>query len=222
MRQTALALLLVLAAGLCYPAELRIIPVPGVMNTNKIRLIREYSLRHYGTDTYELKDPRIIVIHYTQIATLSNTILYFLPDTFRYRGDWRSKFGNVNLGIHFLVDRDGTVYSFYPENVMARHIIGFNHCAIGIENIATNRADLTQAQLESNAWLAVYLARKYPSLEHLIGHHEYDRRDRPHFRHYLARDASYQMTQKPDPGPEFMKRLREWVARDAVAARLAD
>jgi hypothetical protein len=37
------------------------------------------------------------------------------------------------LGIHYIVDRSGTVVSSTPENQMANHALGTNHGTIGIE-----------------------------------------------------------------------------------------
>src|SRR5580693_7225904 len=43
--------------------------------------------------------------------------------------------GELNVSAHFLVDRDGTIYRLMPETWMARHCIGLNRVAIGIENV---------------------------------------------------------------------------------------
>ena len=44
-----------------------------------------------------------------------------------------------------------------------RHIIGYNWCAIGIENVGgvNGVEDLTDAQLEANVELIKYLHKKY-------------------------------------------------------------
>ena len=89
---------------------------------------------------------------------------------------------------------------------MARHVIGLNHAAIGIENVGgTKETPLTKAQLQANIDLVNYLNKKYP-IEFLLGHYEY-----PQFQGHslwLEKDDAYR-TQKTDPGKEFMQKLRE-------------
>jgi hypothetical protein len=45
-----------------------------------------------------------------------------------------------------------------PE-LFARHTIGLNYCAIGIENIGSKSQPLTDEQVEANAELVKYLAK---------------------------------------------------------------
>lgn len=114
----------------------------------------------------------------------------------------------MNVSAHFLVDRDGTIYQLMPDNWLARHTIGLNHLALGVENIGGPRHPLTEQQLEANAWLVRRLVSKYPAIRFLIGHHEYLRfRDTPLWEEHLA---AYE-TKKQDPGVEFMQRLRQQV-----------
>jgi len=117
--------------------------------------------------------------------------------------------GVLNVSSQYLVDRDGTIYQLLPETTMARHTIGLNHVAIGIENVG-NGTDLplTNSQLASNAAIIRYLAGKY-DLEYLIGHYEYTRFEG----HVLwkEKDKAYR-TEKTDPGEDFMQRIRVKVA----------
>ncbi len=55
---------------------------------------------------------------------------------------------------------------------MARHVIGLNHYAIGIENVGgvEGALELTEAQVQSNAYLVRYLKNKYPTIQYLIEH----------------------------------------------------
>ena len=109
----------------------------------------------------------------------------------------------------FLIDQDGTIYRLMPENYMARHVIGLNHCAIGIENVGgTNEVPLTLAQLEANISLIRYLKIKY-EIKYLIGHQEYILFEDHEL--WLEKDDSYR-TKKSDPGIQFMKDIREAVA----------
>lgn len=170
------------------------------------RLMAEYAQDHYGLGP-ELTLPRLIVVHCTETRDLEQTLRLFAPDGL---GTSRPDLGNhgVNVGIHFVVDQDGTVYQLTPLDRMARHIVGFNHTAIGIENVAPTEARLTPAQVEANAALVAFLKDQVPSLEFLIGHHEYLLADRPHQRLWRENVVGYPKTFKRDPGPEFMAALR--------------
>ncbi|HSP13049.1 MAG TPA: peptidoglycan recognition family protein, partial [Salegentibacter sp.] len=88
---------------------------------------------------------------------------------------------------------------------MARHVIGLNHVAIGIENVGgTEETPLTRAQIDANIWLVNYLANKY-DIDYLIGHYEYTNfENHPLWR---EKDSAYR-TQKTDPGEDFMKAVR--------------
>jgi beta-N-acetylhexosaminidase len=119
--------------------------------------------------------------------------------------------GDVNVSIQFVVDQGGVIYRLMPETWMARHCIGLNYSAIGVENVggAGGEDNLTQAQIEANIRLIRYLAGKYPTIRYLIGHMEYlDFEGHPL---WLERDASYR-TEKIDPGERFMASVRKGVA----------
>ena len=96
-----------------------------------------------------------------------------------------------------------------PETRMARHTIGLNHCAIGVENVGgTADLPLTKAQLKSNIWLVKYLKEKYSTIDYLIGHYEYTRFEGHPL--WLEKDEGYR-TVKDDPSKEFMKKVRKAV-----------
>jgi N-acetylmuramoyl-L-alanine amidase len=79
------------------------------------------------------------------------------------------------LASQFMVDRDGTIYRLMPETALARHIIGYNWCAIGIENVGganNKKEDLTPAQLKANIKLIRYLHAKYPTIQYVFGHYQ--------------------------------------------------
>jgi N-acetyl-anhydromuramyl-L-alanine amidase AmpD len=106
-----------------------------------------------------------------------------------------------------MVDRDGKVYRLMDETTMARHIIGLNHCAIGIENVGGegNANNLTPSQLQANLDLIRYLENKYATIDYLIGHYEYTNFTKHPL--WLEKDNNYR-TIKYDPSPSFMQRLR--------------
>ena len=110
----------------------------------------------------------------------------------------------LNVGSHYLIDRDGTIYQLIPDTLLARHVIGLNYCAIGVENIGSEKEPLTEAQIISNAKLVRYLTTKY-KIEYLIGHEEYIQ-----FRNtslWKETDSNY-ITYKNDPGKAFMDGVR--------------
>lgn len=151
-------------------------------------------------------EPRMIVIHWTAIPSLEESYEAFkdplLPNT---RSDIKSA-GALNVSAHFLVDQDGTIYQLMPETLMARHVIGLNHCAVGIENVGgTEGTPLTHKQLKSNIKLVNYLKEKYTGIEYLIGHLEYTRFEGHPL--WLELDEAYR-TEKTDPGVDFINKIR--------------
>jgi N-acetylmuramoyl-L-alanine amidase len=101
--------------------------------------------------------------------------------------------------------------------VMARHTIGLNRLAIGIENVGGGPAGpLTPEQVVADRWLVRRLVRAHPTIQYLIGHCEYGRfRGTPLWE---ERDPTY-ITPKQDPGAVFMDRLRRALGRPALADR---
>jgi N-acetyl-anhydromuramyl-L-alanine amidase AmpD len=208
LRSVLLLLLFLLPFTLLSGLDIKVYPISNAVTPRKLELLGEYCLRHYGSSSVELKDPKMIVIHFTEIGSLKKSVEYFLPDTVEAGRNDIKGFGKVNIGIHFFVDKDGSVLSFFPENLIARHAIGYNHTSFGIENIALDKKHLTKAQLEADTELVEYLVKRHPSVEYLIGHDEYALTNRPHFVLYKAMDTNYRMIPKPDPGKPFMKDLR--------------
>ena len=171
-------------------------------------LIRKYCKRHYGMNTCRLINPQMIVIHCTHgNEGLAETMKFFSSLYLNFRSDIE-RGGRVNVSVHFIVDRNGRIYSLLPLSFIGRHAIGFNHTAVGIENIGLNNSRLTKAQVESNKELVIYLKSRIPSLKYLIGHNEYNDKKRPHYRLIICRDKSYTPYRKYDPGRRFMRKLR--------------
>ena len=175
----------------------------------KEELTRSYSSKHYGLETYLIEQPKMIVVHHTVIPTLEETVKLFQQDYLAKNRIDIANASSLNVGIHYVIDRDGSIYNLLPDSIMARHIIGFNHVSIGIENVARTSKELTDEQLISNALLIQYLAARHPSIKYLIGHDEYTQEELPHFELFLELDSTYKPHDKPDPGPIFMRSLRE-------------
>jgi len=180
-----------------------------IFNTERLLLTVNYARQHYGEATAVLTNPQMIVVHFVTIPTLQKSLDFFRPARIDHqiRSDIAGG-GEVNVSAHYLVDRDGTLYQLAGEDDLCRHIIGFNHTAIGIENVAVDADDLTTAQLEANAALISRIVQRQPSIRYLLGHHEYRDRSLPHYQLYREVDPTYRFTNKVDPGPLFMTRLR--------------
>ncbi len=190
---------------------LEIIQKPIDFDANRVALTKEYIKEHYGLSVDDIKIiPKIVVIHHTATDSFEHSFWLFNNQTLP---DFRSDISNASsLGVsaHFLVDRDGTIYQLMDDNIMARHVIGLNYSAIGIENVGGYKSadNLTQEQLEANIKLVKYLQNRYKTIEYLIGHYEY--RDFEDSDLWLEIDDGYRTT-KDDPSPRFMKLLREAV-----------
>lgn len=208
MRKTLIILFVCGLASCGSVGELpQIVNRPIQFGEERQALSLDYMKDRYGIIAESpVIDPRMIVIHWTAIPTLEASFKAFDPVQLPGSRDDIKEAGALNVSAHFLVDRDGTIYRLMPETIMARHVIGLNHTAIGIENVGgTPDTPLTDAQLKSNVYLVKYLSRKYP-IEYVIGHSEYTNfQDHPL---WLERDDSYR-TEKIDPGRGFMDLLRK-------------
>jgi N-acetylmuramoyl-L-alanine amidase len=181
-----------------------------IFDKERLLLTSDYSREHYGKSSFSLTDPQMIVVHYTAIATLHDTLEFFqhpLLDR-RFRADI-AQGGDVNVSAHYVVDTDGALYQLAAEDILCRHIIGFNYTAIGIENVAADADHLSDRQAQATAALVSRVLERHPSIRYLIGHHEYRDSRLPHYRLLIEKDPSYRFTEKIDPGPLFMARVRQ-------------
>jgi N-acetyl-anhydromuramyl-L-alanine amidase AmpD len=185
----------------------KIIDKPIIFDAEREQLTKTYLLERYGLkkETSEIV-PKMIVLHWTAISTFESSFDAFYQTKLP---NWRPELENVsglNVSSHFLVGQDGTIYRLMPETTMARHIIGLNHVAIGIENVGgTKDMPLTKSQLKSNIKLVTYLKKKY-TVDYVIGHYEYTNFEGHEL--WLEKDEGYR-TKKTDPGEEFMKEVRK-------------
>ena len=195
----------------CYDAQ-TIHQSPIQFDNERIALTQQYQLTHYGINSKSIEiEPRMVVLHWTCIPTFKTTFRVFNPPTFPKNSPRLKELpGTLNVSAHFVVDRDGTIYQLMPENWMARHVIGLNHFAIGIENIGgiDSKDDLTEAQAKANAFLVCYLKKKYPKIDYVIGHHEYLKFKNTPL--WLERDPTYQKD-KNDPGPAFVNKVKKLI-----------
>lgn len=182
----------------------KIVQKPITWNQERIQLSLDYLKNRHGLNqSAPTIQPKMVVVHWTANNSVKATFNTFNPVKLPGRPEL-TKASALNVSSQFVIDRDGTIYQFLPDSIFARHTIGLNYCAIGIENIGSRQHPLTDAQLKANEELIRYLSKKYP-LEYVIGHHEYQRFKKTSW--WKETDPKY-MTGKDDPGDKFMQRLR--------------
>jgi beta-N-acetylhexosaminidase len=193
-------------------ANLKIIDKPIDFGAERIEMTKEYIKTHYGKTVDNIKiTPKIIVLHWTAEMSFDKSFNRLKPQRLLTDRKDIAKASLLNVSAQFLVARDGTIYRLMPENWMARHVIGLNYSSIGVENVGgkgNKKDDLTPAQRKANIALVKYLKAKYPSIEYLIGHHEYKQME--HTSLWLEKDKGYR-TNKSDPGVKFMSDVRKAV-----------
>lgn len=198
---------LILFSGFTYAQTFRTFNKPVVFDAERKRLSIEYLRDRHGIiqDSATIV-PRMIVLHWTAIATLEQSFDAMNPTILPGARKGIASASSLNVAAQFLVDRDGMIFRQLPETAFARHVIGLNYCAIGVENVGGSNALLTEEQLDANEALIRYLKKKYYNIEYVIGHHEYQ----SFIGHPLFKetDPNY-LTVKSDPGDEFMIKIRE-------------
>jgi beta-N-acetylhexosaminidase len=132
--------------------------------------MRAYARRHYGTGTAALRDPKVIVEHFTGSGTFSsafNTFAANAPDVELHE--------RPGVCAHFVVDRDGTIYQLVSLRWMCRHTVGLNDVAIGIEHVGFSDAEILgrPAQIRASLRLTRWLRARYGIRRRdVIGHAE--------------------------------------------------
>jgi len=184
-------------------------PVP--MPATRLAETAAYSGRHYGTATWHLSRPHVIVEHYTANRSFGATWATFAADT-------RDPELHEKPGVcaHFVIDRDGTIYQLVRLGVRCRHTVGLNWTAIGIEHVGTSDAEIlgNRRQLSASIRLTGWLMSRYGiDLGDVIGHAESLESPYHHERY-----ASWRCQTHADFGRPAMNRYRANLARAAVAA----
>jgi len=206
LRMFRFILFALIAAPFSSALEIRQTPIK--FGTERMKLTQRYINHHYGTHYNTIFiEPRIIVIHHTAVPTFIDSWARFNPTRLLSDRKDIQDAGALNVSVHYMVDRDGTVHQLMPDDIMARHVIGLNYSSIGIENVGGSGQNdaLTAAQLQANAALVAELLKSHASIEYLIGHFEY--RCFENHPLWLELDPGYR-TEKWDPGAEFINELR--------------
>ena len=192
--------------GLNACSGIRIVQKPITFDATRKALSLQYLEERYGIEKkYPSIQPKMVVIHWTAIPTVEGTFETFDPPLLPQSRRGIAGASSLNVSSQYLIGRDGAIYQLLPDTVFARHVIGLNYCAIGVENVG-NGSDLplTDAQLHANIRLVKHLCKKYP-IEYLIGHYEYTKFAGGPL--WKEKDPNYR-TVKTDPGEDFMRKLR--------------
>ena len=127
-----------------------------------------YAKRHYGVSTWRLRDPRVIVEHYT--ASDTSPYAYFAANT------PDPELGELpGVCAHFVIDRDGTIYQLVRLDTICRHTVGLNWTAIGIEHVGYSARDILgdRRQLAASLKLTRWLRCRYGiATKNVTGHSE--------------------------------------------------
>jgi N-acetyl-anhydromuramyl-L-alanine amidase AmpD len=161
---------LLLAAAVPHAPRPHIVQKPIPFTAARKAETAAYSLRHYGSASWRLTSPHVIVEHFTANDSFSATWNTFAAD------EPDPELSELpGTCAHFVVDTDGTIYQLVPLRIRCRHTVGLNWTAIGIENVGTSDASILgnsrqlHASLALTAWL---MSRFHIALGDVIGHAE--------------------------------------------------
>jgi beta-N-acetylhexosaminidase len=167
-------------------------PIP--FDAARKRQMAAYSLRHYGEGSYLLREPKVIVEHYTETATAQEAYNTFAPDV--PDGEFHQL---PNTCAHFLVEPSGRIDQLVALSLRCRHTVGLNWTAIGIEHVGFSDLQILArpSQLAASLALTRWLRCRYAiSLANVIGHNEslssrYHRELVPAFKHQTHSDWNH-------------------------------
>ena len=138
----------------------------GMVVSDKIK-----SNRIEKSENGALKTVKGIVLHRTTASTAQSSI---------------SEFKNTGKGVHFIIDKDGTIMQLASLNFWTSHIgppkhkdwvfrstntIGIEHVGRWFEDTETWE-DLTEEQIDASAWLVKSLMRNYDIAPYGVRNHE--------------------------------------------------
>lgn len=145
----------------------------------------------------------LVVIHCTELPDIATARAF--GERIRYPDSGTGACG------HVYVDRDGRCWRFVEQTRIAHHVAGLNDRSIGIELVNLGRyphwADSRHqrfeepypaAQIQALIGLLEDFKRELPSLRHIAGHEDLDRRLEP-----ASDDPAIALPRRRDPGPLF-------------------
>jgi hypothetical protein len=126
-----------------------------------VKVSRKYTLKGYSRPAGAVVDR--IILHHSGDDAAAKT---------------HSTLSKRKLSVHYIIDRDGTIYYLVDEKKMALHAKGWNARSIGIELVNTGHKEMefTPNQYNSLNKLIDDIAARWPSIKktntHIIGHYE--------------------------------------------------
>jgi N-acetylmuramoyl-L-alanine amidase len=178
------AMLAALASALALAVpQPTIIQRPIPFPTTRKQQMAAYARRHYGIDSYRLRNPKVIVQHYTVTATFQQTWNTFAPNV--PDPELKELPGTC---AHYVIDRDGKIYQLVPRSIMCRHTVGLNYTALGIEHVGFSDREIlrNRRQMAASLRLTRWLRCRYGiSVRNVIGHSE--NRSSPYHRERVTR-----------------------------------
>ena len=164
-----------------------------------------YARRHYGIDDYRLREPRVIVQHYTVTDSFQPVYDTFAVD----RPD--PELGELpGVCAHYVIDRGGTIYQLVSTRIMCRHTVGLNYTAIGIEHVGRSDGQVlsNRRQIAASLRLTRALQGRFGiTTENVIGHNE--NRSSPFHRERVARLRTQTHADFPPGAMEVYRRRLE-------------
>jgi len=184
---------------------------PIVFDDLRTKLTLDYVKKHYKISLKQIDfSPGMLVLHRSKTANLVDFFesrrKSILPGTQEFEDDENA---DVNMSTHYVIDRNGAIYSLMKDFQIARHSVGLDRHAIGITLVGTANDELSDTQVVAAAMLARYLKSKYSTLEWLVSDGEAIAfQDSPLWEEKLP------FTKDPDldPGAAYMAKLRGFVA----------
>jgi N-acetylmuramoyl-L-alanine amidase len=177
----------------------------------RTKLTQDYVKRHYEIPLKEIEfTPAMLILHRSKIGDLGDFYesvrKSILQGTQEFEDD---EDADVNMSTHYVIDRDGAIYSLMKDYQIARHSVGLDRQAIGITIIGSGTDVLSDKQVVAAAMLARYLKSKYGTLAWLVGDGE-----TAAFESSLLWEEKLPFVRDPDldPGAPYMTRVRSFVA----------
>jgi N-acetylmuramoyl-L-alanine amidase len=183
----------------------RVVSRPIPYDAQRKADMRAYARRHYGIDDHRLRDPKVIVQHYTVTDTFEPVYNAFAPN----RPD--PELGELpGICAHYVIDRDGTIYRLVSTRIMCRHTVGLNWTSIGIEHVGRSDAQVlgNRRQMATSLRLTRMLQGRHGiSTRNVIGHNE--NRSSPFHRERVARLRSQTHGDFPKAAADVYRRRLE-------------
>jgi N-acetylmuramoyl-L-alanine amidase len=183
----------------------RVVSKPIPFDARRKADMRAYARRHYGLDDHRLRDPKVIVQHYTVTDTFQPVYDTFAPN----RPD--PELGELpGVCSHYVIDRDGTIYQLVSTRIMCRHTVGLNWTSIGIEHVGRSDAQVlgNRRQMAASLRLTRMLQGRQGILtRNVIGHNE--NRSSPFHRERVERLRTQTHADFPTAAMEIYRRRLE-------------